>query len=658
MPSPLRDDIVVNGLQLKLYRQNKGPARGIAGTDQAQLATDQFIDEDLPQRQDTWHLGAGYSLRLIPGTYAYAINGDGRFPRMFQPGPLMNAVTLTSATDSCRWAMDVGSDTYFGGGRFAYRAVGGSASSPLASTNDLGAANVGYSAVNWIGNGYVGTDASGTPGTLWKVTGANAWSSGTANRRHLTPAYYNNTNGYRLFGQTDTAGLNEVKTIDPASDPLVNASWGTAITFGDASGVTINRLVALQDHVYAATDRGLFDFDGATGKSFNVTPQIGQRRNSQNGLACHVGDQWVYFGHKHGLSRYQAQGLNAGVVAPVTFGHGLPNETPIRGQVTASCQDQGWVVQAIWNGTDTYICYGREIAAGDTIASEQLGLGYGPSPLAISPNQMLWHGGLVKLAGVQCWMLFISGQTDPPKCWVGAGANVQWFTLPRTENPQQDSEYRFATSYSVIMPYEDWGRPATNKNLIQLDVEGDNLGIGASIAYKYSVDGAAFASLGTANSSPLATVLPGTEIIGRRIALRADGTNSNTAGANMRAYILRAAERVTIRALRTYQVDLMYDGGDRLGGHRMSQPLKTLEALRTLAAAGQVTMRDEFGATLTVLIKPPVEWHEVHSDSVSDKEQGALHLVATLRVSVLKRLSGTFHWNDGTTFGQSGKSYG
>src|SRR5207247_10192421 len=58
-------------------------------------------------------------------------------------------------------------------------------------------------------------------------------------------------------------------------------------------------------------------------------------------------------------------GFDAGVIRDTSFGYGLPNETPIRGQVTAVCRDRGWWAQAIYNGTDTYICWGRDLGPGE-----------------------------------------------------------------------------------------------------------------------------------------------------------------------------------------------------------------------------------------------------------------------------------------------------
>jgi hypothetical protein len=643
MAGQAREDIVLNGEAYKVFRSNNPRGRDLRGTDQPKVVTDQFNDADLPLVLDTWHLGAGYSQRIMEGTYSYGINADARQPRVVMPGPETNAVTLTGATGSARWATDVGTDTYIGGGRFAYLADG---TSPRPAAADLGAGVVGWDALNWSGNGLIATDINGTAGPLWKVDTVGVWTSGTANRRTLSAAYYNSTNGFRLFGHTDTAGLNELQTIPEdtgvaGTDPVTAANWGTALKIGAYGGITINKLVNNQDHIYVSTSRGLFDFDGATGKAFNLTPQQDVRRDTENGIAACAANGFIFYGHKHGLQRYQATGQDFGRQWDVSFGFGLPNESPIRGQVTAVCQDRGWLVQAIWNGTDTYVCWGRELAGSDT---------------SVGANPMLWHGGLIKLAGVQCYLLFISGQTSPPRLWMGAGANVRWCYLARTDNPLQDSDYRFSTSYSLILPAEHWGRPTTRKNLLELEVEGENLGIGVSIAWKYSVDGTPQAVLGTANNGPVSLLLPQTEIIGRRIAFQADGTGTNTSGANIRAIVLRAAERVSVRAIREYDIVLGEWSQDSLGGISMSRVLKRLDNLRTLMTSGGVVLRDEYGETLTVLVLPPISWREVAGESFSDKAHYPT-IVATVRVKILKRLSAQITWDSGATW-DSGKTWG
>jgi hypothetical protein len=194
---------------------------------------------------------------------------------------------------------------------------------------------------------------------------------------------------------------------------------------------------------------------------------------------------------------------------------------------------------------------------------------------------------------------------------------------------------------------------------MELEVEGDNLGIGATISWRYSVDGGAQALLGSANNSPTSTLLPTTEIVGRRLAFQADGTNSNTAGANIRSLVLRAAERVSIRALREYDVYLSESGQDNFGGVDSTRVLKRLEHLRSLESAGSVTLRDEFGETISVLVLAPIVWREVYGESGGVKTHGPAgpSIIATVRLKVIRRLSSTFLWDDGTKW-DSGRQLG
>ena len=46
-----------------------------------------------------------------------------------------------------------------------------------------------------------------------------------------------------------------------------------------------------------------------------------KRRNSENGIAAVAANGFIYYGHKHGLIRYQAVGLDAGRTFDVSFGY-------------------------------------------------------------------------------------------------------------------------------------------------------------------------------------------------------------------------------------------------------------------------------------------------------------------------------------------------
>lgn len=657
----IRDDIELDGTPFTVYT----PLRGLPGTSEThvpELATDQPDYQTEPLPLDTFHLGAFYSWRLIGGTYAYGDNVDCRHPRLVMPGPAMNSVTLTGSTDHARAARDYNGDLYIGAGRYVYKIAGGIGA--VTQDLDVGLGNVAWSMEPFLGNLYVGTAAGSTstslPGLL-RQKSAGAWDPGTSgiNRKHLTQVFYNTD--YRLIG---TDGISTI--AHAAAAPLVAGSWATGIAIGEGanSGYGINKLIATNQHVYIAKTNGLYDVDGTTGHSPNITPAFSYVVDDENGIAGHTMGGAIYTGHLKGLFRLQVSGSDAGRQVVVTPGYGLPNETPIRGKQTASIAEGGWQVVAIYNGTDTYICYGRDIRQGDAGTSPfGYGVGYGPSPSALGPSPMLWHGGLIKLAGQKCYLLHVSGLTSPPRLWVGAGPNggpynVQWCVLPRTDNPMQDPEYRFASAYSLYIPGQDWGHVATRKDLLQIDVEGDNLGVGAALAINVNVEGGPYSLFGTASVSPQSQVVGLADYIGRRIGFRLDGSSTGTSAPILRSFMPRADIRIATRRIKPYELILSEGNIDRFGGRSISSPVKDYEKLLSLQGGGRVTLRDEFQDTYQVLVEPPVERKTLALRPESGKGTEEPVLVASVRLKVVSGPNssnafgkwGSFSWGDGTVY--------
>ena len=78
--------------------------------------------------------------------------------------------------------------------------------------------------------------------------------------------------------------------------------------------------------------------------------------------------------------------------------------------------------------------------------------------------------------------------------------------------------------------------------------------------------------------------------------------------------------------------------------------------LAALQKGSFVTMRDEDGQTLRVLVNSGIHFAEVELDGAVGR--GEKVLAATVTVAVLGTVGTTFHWNDGTTWGQVGKAWG
>lgn len=639
-----RFDIVLDGHPLQLYRPGNGRGRSIKETSVPALVSETLELADIPVTLDTFHLGAFYSQRLIPGTYAYALNADCRFPRLVLPGPKVNSVTLASANGHPRAALDFNSHLYVAAGRYVYQINSGTGT--VTTTRDLGSGKIGYSMRAFKDKLYVGVGTNATTPSLVNKLDGGSWSEVTGvNGQHLETVWWDTD--YRLTAN-DTA--NTIKHV--AADPGTSGDWSSAITIGEST-YPITRLVAAADHLYIAKRDGLYDLDGHSGRAPNLTQQLSHAIDNENGVAAHAASGDVFMSHRKGFLRVRTTGLDYGQTIVVQPGFGLPNETPIRGMVTASVQDGGWTVVAVYNGIDTYICYGRDRQGSEPSA--------GPSP-------MLWHGGLIHLPNLQCYLLHISPlpmPSDAARLWIGVGNdttaqyNLRWVRLPRTEHPLQDfHHYQFAESYSLYVPGQDWGRVATRKNLLQIDVEGDNLGYGVNLAIYTNTEDSAYEFFGNANRAPHSEVFPTTEVIGRRIGLRLDGTGTVTSGANIRGLMLRAAARVKTRSIRQYQIKLAEGQADNLRGIDNRDPYTTWKLLQALEVDQQVTLRDEFGQTVTCLVQAPVTREEFEQQGVDGKTKTLVQVV-TLTLEVLNiTVSGRgAYWGSGARYGD-GYVYG
>lgn len=647
MPYPLRESINLGGYDLTLYQYTQGAQRNQASDNQTsvvQLAGEPMDVSEEPLVMDTFHLGFGYSWRLLQGTYAYAINADARFPRLVLPGPLVTTTALPAGvTSPPRCGQDYNGDFYVGAGRYVYRIPGGTGA-PV-QVADLGAGVYAWSMDTFNGNLYVGTSTTdtpaGAPGALWQ-NASGTWTGGGPPRKAIVHAWYQSSASGAVGAWQLIASDTVSSVINCATGPMTPANWGASIAVGDTT-YPINSLVSDQAHVYVAKTNGLHDVDGATGFTPNLMPFYESAVDVDNGTASISANGSVYVNSIAGLFRLDVSGgSTTGRITTVTPGHGLPNETPIRGKITALATYGPWVIGAVYNGTDTYIMWGRDIRQGDAGTSPfGYGAGYGPSPSAIGPSPMLWHGALIYLPGQICRMLAISALTSPPRLWLGTRttssgqASLAWATIARTENPLQDVEYRYATDWEVHIPGQDWQHPITVKDLLQIDVQADGLGIGASLDIEVGADDQAEVLFGTANESPLSYVVGSQDFFGRRLALCLHGTNGPDAPGIVRAISPRAQLRPSLRRVRTYDVVLGEGNLDRFGGRDLGRSLTTYQQLEPMQWNGRVSLRDEFGETYNVILLPPIQRRLSHLGGESGKGTAEPVIVATLVLKLL-----------------------
>jgi hypothetical protein len=662
MPTfPLRDSIALDGRDYTLYqytaaaRGNASSTNGDQQTTIPQLSGEPIDLSEEPLVMDTFHLGAFFSWRLLGGTYAYGINADARLPRVVLPGPYVNPVSLPSIADYPRCAQDFAGDLYVGAGRYVYRIPGGTGTPVI--DQDLGAGSVAWSMQTFNGNLYVGTSVGSTsqsaPGLLWQKS-AGTWSNTAGlNRKSLAQAWYQTSGALGTVGQFQMIAQDGVSSIrNVATAPMTAANWGASIPVGDTT-YGINRLIGDQTHIYVAKTNGLHDVDGVTGYAPNLMPFFAQAIDDENGIAGHSSGGQIYTAHLSGLFRLDVSGAASSRLVTVTPGHGLPNETPVRGKILASTSYGPWQIVSQYNGVDTYVSMGRDIMQGDAgVSPFGYGYGYGPSPTAIGPSPMLWHGGIVQLPGQRCYLLYVSGLTSPPRMWFGNGQNLCYCVMPRTENPLQDSEYRYAQSWSFVIPGQDWGHPATPKQLLQVDIEGDNIGGGSLVAVSVNAENGAYSQIGTANTSPYSQLLLTQQFIGRRIGTLLQGSGTQTTPAILRVLMLRAQIRTYVRAVRTYQILLGEGNLDRFGGRDIGRAIEDYRRLERLVTGDIVNLRDEWGETYRALVVPPVDRTILHLRGESGKGTAEPVLLVTLRVKLLDPgpevlNTAPLYWDDG-----------
>lgn len=634
-----RHDVNIDGMDFMLLRSGRG--RGVEGTEVPEIENERFVSEDVPILQDTFHTGGFYSQRIIPGTYDYAQNAWALNPRMVCAGPEMNGLTLSDSTAPIRAAADYtfagNPRVYLVGGTNVYTVLTSTLTSTTKNATVAFASSCSaVSAASFLGDLYIGslnsTNGNSDVMVINDVPGGGGGIfTSSVPRGYLTTTFYSTATG---ASPRWLAGQSSASKVDfAAADPSQSSNWGVEVSIRETGSIKINGLVSRNDHTYISTNRGLFDFDGATGNTLNLTPEVEKLLDDDNGIATLSHNGFIYYGHRRGLLRYQTFGQDQGKVLNVTPGYGTTSDNPVRGKVTALTSWGPWILAAVYNGTDTYVCFGRDLQAGEA---------------SVGPSPMLWHPGVVYLPSATCYLLFVSALTTPPILWVGNNNSVKWGYLPRTENPLQDGDFRFAPSFKFFTGTNDWGYPSVQKDISQWDAEIDNVGVsGTTMGVNLSQDGGAYGLLGTARTSPRTTLSPSQTTRATRFAERWDGTSGvNTASPVVRGRTLRADVLVRARERRRYSLRLAEWSTDNAGGRMPADVGKMLRRLRALPDRGAISMRDEFGENLTVRVHRPINYQELEV-AVDDRRKARV-LVVPLEVSVLRRIGTGFEWGDGT----------
>ncbi len=408
----------------------------------------------------------------------------------------------------------------------------------IATTTD-GVVTDGISATNFDGNTVVWT---GNTNPCWVFTGS-AWTRATTytiTGSYGAVAWYETF--YALAKTTVTSSTPVISWISEGST-IDSTSWGTEYTIGDKTS-TVTGITAFDQSFYIAKTDGLYQTDKSA-RTPKIIPTY--TVNANNGVGVNVdamGQVWMPT--VEGYWRYDSR---QGTVFDCSPGRGLPNTSPIYGQVVAHCQHKGWRYVCVYNATTatSYLMCGRDRETDEP--------GVGP---------MLWHGALASISG-QVTSMHITSLTTPPRVYIACGDHAYWFILPAVgDNPQLSASYAYAASGSFYLPRDDWGAPGNRWYFLGLDI--DVAGVDATKYIEiYARTGTTFWERLPVSATTYTINSPGVYSVAATIAehwlfntlqLRLDFTNggATTSSPRVRALTLKATRRPVMRDLITTTV--------------------------------------------------------------------------------------------------------
>lgn len=603
----------------------------------------------------------GATWQQFSETFTYPLGGSGTvMVRLFADGtPAGSArfddirltvqppVDATSAPLGITSSAEQDGHLYLATGRYILRITNQTDPGPIiAADKDFGATVKADSLLEFDGSVWAGTFGAGA--TLWRlIAGGGGWTAvGTPpGVRKLAPVFWETVNAsgvyggrHEMIGTENATGQKTIKHIPAGSDPLVAANWSASIKIGPGA-CPINSLAGSPRHVFCCTSGGVADLD-TLGNSPILNPDQALRRDDViNGAASIFRDGYIYYADTRGVSRINVSDAQGALHHEDTLcgpGASLSNETPIFGAAGrgvnpyAFAADSGWVILSIWNGLDSFVCYGRD-------EGRQNGAGR-PIPT--------WHLGEYWLPGERITHMRITTPGGAaPRLWIGSvgstgTVHLRWAALPGSASPLQEllnnldtngnytGGMRWAAAWSIFMTRATWGDDNARKVLLRWDGRSERLTTAtylrvfakddATLSYTQQGSGAD-PKLDRSPRTELLPIAAGSDQItlGHALDVRVDGINPTTAPAVLRQLQARAEIVAEQRETITYLIDLSGPQSSRNGALSVEDPEDDWAALKRLQTNKPIRMVDDRGREVLVRVEPSLEKTEdlIRADS-------------------------------------------
>lgn len=657
---------------LNLYRDSKqAPVQAGRFSQSEAMRAGQGLDQ--PVIFDRLDGGLGAIERLIPNTYALGINACTRFGRSWLPsGEIVTMGALPSGSggrvpgEIHAFAED-GNDILIAAGGVLLRTT-----SPYTAftveltvnpTEEIRDVTI-YNGIPIVGTFH---PADGTPGQLW-VYHTGAWHNSTsANREHFEVTYFTITGSgaYRLISNDTQFSFKFIATTDPLvllNDATWSSDAGAGYQVGDRVHPITNLVGAPLVMYFIKTD-GVYHLqeDGRSARIADWSDSIHPR----NGKAAIFAYGGIYASHgRWGLVRVDVANLQVqwqtNACAP---GSGMPRVSPINGQITDLAMDGEWIVALVWNGTDTYTCYGRP---NETTQQVEM--------IAIkSPQTLNWHGSEATYFSQKGTAILQAsvGATNRPLLWTGlltgGTPSLAQVSLPDNATPLEDlingGPHRFATESWLYLPREDWGDDngagwaSVRKIFTRLDLNAEGISrdvtwidaymatqSGHDIFWDRALDDTSLWNfVGRIDDSDRISLVPGAVVqSGIKASMMFRGFGDRVAPFSFYAAKLRAIPMMEQQERRRYRVMVGPVRSANKSRDRRNRAA-ILNRLWALQWADPVTLDDHAGVRLIVKVEEGMSYDEFYDQQTKDWVTSV-----TFTIRILRR---PFYWGTGFRWG-------
>lgn len=582
-----------------------------------------------------WTRGAGFG-RADEGTdrgYNYGTFLYARSRNMLMPAGEMTEIEIPSDVVQMDTAFELADATWITcQNTKMLKVIGGTLPDALDAGITFTAGAITRSGVVFDDKAWI---SNGAAARIWNFNGTN-WTAAAEDMRLGILTTTNWTFGAQMALNAGLIGRSERTVVGThptgsglyhcVDDPGVIANWAGPNPVGD-SIYPMRAINGFGESVFAAKADGVYVVQGG-GRMPNIAPHWREQYDFDNGGVVWFYDGVILASTVQYLDMLQPDPSQVGLQNPCHPGASESAEnSPITWRCTAITNEGGGVLAAFWDGTNSYVMWGKRTA--------RLGLN--------SRNPMTWYGAEAVVPGA-CTMLHVMPSRGNSPRWlliatrptlVSGTPKLYAQSLPAEHTPYMSWKikrypHRFAPQFTCVFATDDLGDPASPKNMRYVAAVTENASNTRSLVVDTSTDGGATTTQIEINDpGRVVAVFDTATAAGVNVTVTVTGNSEPTEPLVLRSVKLRG----TINDERTVVYEVPLEIGRDLETNRgttdPSSPFVKRAQLYALLEAGPIQVTDWNNQTRTMVLE------DIDDAELLDDDAAAVTIYANITVSVM-----------------------